>query len=256
MSSATTEPQPGPRARVAVITGGARRIGRTVAERLHALGFDIALHYRSAHAQAQELQQQLNAQRAGSCAIFAADFARLESVAAFCQAVLAAYGRIDLLVNNASGFEATPIAVASPEQFDSMLASNLRGPYFLIQGMLPGLASGSSIVNILDTHVHRPLRDFNAYCAAKAGMESLTRSLAVELGPDIRVNGVAPGAILWPEGDDAYDEAARERTIAATPLQRMGCPEDIARTVAFLACDAPFISGQVIAVDGGRSLTF
>ena len=243
-------------AKVAVITGGARRIGRTLAEHLHALGFDIALHYRSSTADARQLQQQLNGERAGSCTIFQADFSDLESVAAFCEAVLAAYGKIDLLVNNASGFEATPITDTSPAQFDSMVSSNLRGPYFLIQGIIPGLRKGASIVNILDTHVYRPLPDFNAYCAAKAAMESLTRSLAVELGPDIRVNGVAPGAILWPEGEDAYDEAARERTIASTPLQRMGAPQDIARTVAFLACDAPFISGQVIAVDGGRSLTF
>ena len=136
-----------------------------------------------------------------------------------------------------------------------MIGSNLRGPYFLIQGLLPGMDAGASIVNIIDVHVQRPLPDFNAYGAAKAGLASLTRSLAVELGPKVRVNGVAPGAILWPDGDEAYDSETRERTVAATPLKRLGDPADIARTVAFLACDAPFITGQVITVDGGRSLS-
>ena len=169
--------------------------------------------------------------------------------------VLAQYPAIDLLVNNASSFLPTPIESCTPAQFDSLLGANLRGPYFLIQGLLPGMRSGgASIVNILDVHMERPLKDFNVYGATKAGLASLTRSLAVELGPDIRVNGVAPGAILWPEGDDSYDEAMRERTVQQTPLKRLGEPMDIARTVGFLACEAPFITGQVITVDGGRSL--
>lgn len=219
------------------------------------MGFDIALHYRSSAAQAQSLADELAAIRADSCHMFRGDLGSAADAARLAAEILETCPRIDLLVNNASSFEPTPLATCTPEQFDAMLGSNLRGPYFLLQGLLPGLAAGGAIVNILDVHIERPLRDFNAYVAAKAGLAALTRSLAVELGPAIRVNGVAPGAILWPEGDEAYDDATRARTVAATPLGRLGDPSDIARTVAFLACDAPFITGQVIAVDGGRSLT-
>jgi pteridine reductase len=166
------------------------------------------------------------------------------------------YPCLDLLVNNASGFDATPMATCTEAQFDAMLGSNLKGPYFLIQALLTPLrrSPAGSIVNILDVHVERPLRHYNAYCAAKAGLASLTRSLALELGPDLRVNGVAPGAILWPDGEEAYDSGTRQETVEKTPLRRTGDPSDIARTVGFLACDAPFVTGQVIAVDGGRSL--
>lgn len=242
-------------AKTAVITGAAQRIGRSVAEHLHGRGYNIVLHYRSSEAPARELAQALCAVRADSCDLVAADLADIEQIESVSKAILARHPSIDLLVNNASGFEPTPIAEATPGQFDAMLDSNLKGPYFLVQGLLPGLlAAKGNIVNIIDVHVDRPLPQYNAYGAAKAGLASLTRSLAVELGPDIRVNGVSPGAILWPEDDVAYDEATRKRTVAATPLKRLGEPLDIARTVGFLAEDAPFITGQVIAVDGGRSL--
>ncbi|MCB1843148.1 MAG: pteridine reductase [Halioglobus sp.] len=240
--------------RVAVVTGGARRIGAAIARQLHATGFDIALHYRSSQTDAERLRDELCALRAGSCELFAADLGDLAHVNALAQALVSQYPRIDLLVNNASGFEPTPIRGCTPEQFDQMLGANLRGPYFLIQGLLPALRDGASIVNLLDVHIERPLRDYNAYGAAKAGLASLTRSLALELGPAVRVNGVAPGAILWPEDEAAYDAETRKRTIAQTPLARLGEPSDIARTVAFLACEAPFITGQVIVVDGGRGL--
>ncbi|MFT4614114.1 MAG: pteridine reductase [Bacteroidia bacterium] len=242
-------------AKVAVITGAALRIGRSLATHLHACGYDIALHYRRSEAAARDIADTLCAQRASSCTLFCADLSEPAQVSELSREILATYPRIDLLVNNASGFEATPLQDATPAQFDVMIDSNLKGPYFLIQGLLPGLlATRGCIVNIVDVHVERPLPGFNVYGAAKAGLASLTRSLAVELGPDIRVNGVAPGAVLWPEGDDAYDEATRKRTVANTPLQRLGEPLDIARTVAFLADDAPFITGQVITVDGGRNL--
>jgi pteridine reductase len=241
--------------RVAVITGGAVRIGAAIAVHLHALGYDIALHYRSSQERAQELAENLCEQRPGSCKLYQADLEDIAQISNLVEALKAHYSSIDLLVNNASGFVPTPIADTTPVLFDAMLGANLRGPYFLIQGLLPALQSGTaSIVNILDVHIERPLPHFNAYGAAKAGLASLTRSLAVELGPAVRVNGIAPGAILWPQDDASYDPAERERTIASTPLQRMGEPADIARTVAFLAIDAPFITGQVIVVDGGRSL--
>lgn len=239
---------------VAVVTGGARRIGAVVARHLHALGFDIALHYRNSAEQAQQLAGALNAQRDASCDVFQADLDDLGSVAAVGRALRARYPAVDLLVNNASEFEPSPVGECSATTFDALLSANLRGPYFLIQALLQSLAPGASIVNLLDVHVERPLPQYNVYGAAKAGLAALTRSLAVELAPHVRVNGVAPGAILWPEGEGAYDAALQEKTIAATPLQRLGEPQDIARTVAFLALDAPFITGQVITVDGGRSL--
>jgi pteridine reductase len=241
--------------RVALVTGGARRIGRAIASHLHSIGFDIALHYRNSSDSAQALVDDLCAKRPDSCQMFRADLQDEVQLSVLVEQMLAQYPAIDLLVNNASNFLPTPIESCTPAQFDNLLGANLRGPYFLIQGLLPAMRSrGASIVNILDVHMERPLEDFNVYGATKAGLASLTRSLAVELGPDIRVNGVAPGAILWPEGDDSYDDAMRERTIQQTPLKRLGEPMDIARAVAFLACDAPFITGQLITVDGGRNL--
>lgn len=241
--------------KVAVITGGARRIGRVIAAHLHSMGFDIALHYRNSVGSAQTLADELCERRAGSCELFHADLEDVAHVSALAAELLERYSAINLLVNNASGFAATPVERCTPTQFDSLLAANLRAPYFLIQGLLPGLrAGGASVINILDVHATRPLRDFNVYGASKAALAALTRSLAVELGPDIRVNGIAPGAILWPEGSDSYDTSSRASFIASTPLQRLGEPMDIARTVAFLACDAPFITGEVIVVDGGSSL--
>ncbi|MEZ5570840.1 MAG: pteridine reductase [Halioglobus sp.] len=240
---------------VAVVTGGARRIGRAIVEHLHDRGFAIALHYHNSVDSAQALATQLCKQRTGSCQLFRADLQDPAQVSALAAEILAQYTDINLLVNNASGFAPTPIESCSPAQFDRLLDTNLRAPYFLIQGLLAGMRQGgASIVNILDVYVDRPLRHYNAYGAAKAGLASLTRSLAVELGPTIRVNGVAPGAILWPQDDEAFDSAARDAIVARTPLQTLGDPTDIARAVGFLACDAPFVSGQIITVDGGRSL--
>ncbi|CAA0078443.1 3-oxoacyl-[acyl-carrier-protein] reductase FabG [Halioglobus japonicus] len=240
---------------VAMVTGGARRIGRAIASHLHTIGFDIALHYRSSSESAQALAEELCGKRPDSCRLFQADLQDEMQISALASEVLACSPSIELLVNNASSYSPSPIQTCTPEQFDSLLGANLRGPYFLIQALLSRMRSGTaSIVNILDIHMDIPLRDFNAYGASKAGLASLTRSLAVDLGPDIRVNGVAPGAILWPEDDDSYDDDMREHTVQQTPLKRLGDPMDIARTVGFLACDAPFITGQIITVDGGRSL--
>jgi pteridine reductase len=240
--------------KIAVVTGGAKRIGRVIAGHLHGMGFDIALHYRSSVGSAQVLADELCARRAGSCRLFQADLEDQAQVNSLAAKLLEHYSTIDLLVNNASSFAPTPIESCTPAQFDSLLAANLRAPYFLIQGLLPALRSGASVINIIDIHADRPLRHFNAYGAAKAGLAALTRSLAVELGPHIRVNGIAPGAILWPEDNESYNQSARDRLVANTPLKCLGSPADIARTVAFLACDAPFITGEVIVVDGGRSL--
>ena len=239
----------------ALVTGAAQRIGSEIARELHAAGFGIALHYRSSTRAATSLANELNAVRPGSCRLFQGDLAIAGEIHRLGAELAEAYEALDLLVNNASGFETTPIATCTEAAFDAMIDANLKGPYFLVQVLLPMLRQArGSVVNILDVHAQQPLPEFNAYCAAKAGLASLTRSLAVELGPDIRVNGVAPGAILWPEGEDAYDAATRKKTVASTPLGRIGEPADIARAVRFLACDAPFVTGQVVTVDGGRSL--
>ena len=241
--------------KVALVTGGARRIGRAIAIHLHELGFDIALHYCNSAGSANALADKLLGARSNSCQLFQADLRNHDQLGALAAALCARYSSIDLLINNASGFMPTPIEDCTTKQFDDLLEANLRGPYFLIQGLLPVMQSGgASIINLTDVNIHRPLHHYSAYTAAKAGMASLTRSLAVELAPHIRVNEIAPGAILWPEENDTYDASMREKAIEQTPLKRLGEPMDIARTVGFLACDAPFITGQVIVVDGGWSL--
>lgn len=242
--------------RLALVTGGAQRIGAAICRHLHGRGFAIALHYRHSRQAAAALAAELNADRPGSCSLWQADLAQAGDIRELGARFNDQHPALDLLVNNASGFEPTPIEHCTEAEFDAMLGSNLKGPYFLIQALLPALRQGrGSIVNLIDVHAERPLAGFNAYCAAKAGLAALTRNLALELGPAIRVNGIAPGAILWPEDDAAYDGAARERILAATPLQRVGDPEDIARTVGFFALEAPFVTGQVLAVDGGWGLS-
>lgn len=243
-------------AKTALVTGAAQRIGAEICRHLHAAGFSIALHYRRSATAAQALANDLNSQRPDSCRLYQADLTDRNQVSQLAQAVLAdTQGELAALVNNASGFRPTPFAGCSESSFDSMVNSNLKGPFFLTQALLPGLRhSGGCVVNIIDVHAERPLNEFSAYCAGKAGLASLTRSLALELAPDIRVNGVAPGAILWPDDKVAYSDQDRVDTIARTPLQRLGEPADIAATVRFLATEAPFITGQILSVDGGRTL--
>ena len=240
---------------IALVTGGARRIGKEIALHLHRRGFDIVLHYRSSSEDAEALARLMCDRRPDSCMTLQADIQHTEEIERLGNALAERYDRLNLLVNNASGYAPTPIDHCTPSQFDDMLNANLRGPYFLVQALLPLLKNArGSIVNILDVHAERPLPGYNAYCAAKSGLTSLTRSLAVELAPQVRVNGVSPGAILWPEEGASYDTLMREDTLARTPLQRQGDPADIAGAVGFLACDAPFVTGQVLTVDGGRSL--
>lgn len=239
----------------ALVTGAAKRIGRAIARELHGAGYDIALHYRSAAEEAGELAAELNAARAQSCSLHCADLGDTSQRGALAAEVIAAHPQLAVLINNASGFRAATFADSDEALFDAMLDSNLRGAYFLTRDLAAVLSgNGGAIVNLLDMHLDRPLRGYSAYSAAKAGLASLTLSLAVELAPAIRVNGVAPGVILWPEDDAPFYEKMREDAVARTPLKRMGDPADIARTVRFLVTDAPFITGQVITVDGGLSL--
>lgn len=236
---------------VALVTGAARRIGAAIVRRLHAAGYATMLHCHGSQDQAQSLAAELDAPAPGSAAWHGADLADPAAPAALVAATLARFGRLDLLVNNASNFFATPLATATAAQWDALFAVNARAPFLLAQAAAPHLqAAGGAIVNLVDIHAEQPLRDHPAYCAAKAALAALTRSLALDLAPHVRVNAVAPGAILWPEHE--ADPARRAQLLAATPLRRTGTPEDIAEAVRWLAQDAGYVTGQILRVDGGR----
>ncbi|MDB6164359.1 MAG: pteridine reductase [Xanthomonadaceae bacterium] len=238
---------------VALVTGGARRIGATIARRLHASGYDVALHYRDSHAEAQALAAELEQRRAGSVLTLQADLVMLERLPDLVAAVVARFGRMDALVNNASAFFPTPLATATVAQWDTLMAANVAAPFFLAQSAAPHLrAAGGAIVNLADIHGERPLRNHAIYGVGKAALIHMTQALALELAPSVRVNAVAPGAILWPE--EGTEAAAQKRLLAATPLARMGTPEEIAEAVRWLLRDATYCTGQVIRVDGGRLL--
>lgn len=239
--------------RVALITGGAKRLGAATARALHAAGASIVVHYHQSRAAAETLVGELNGQRAGSALAVGANLLDVEALPGLVAAALDRYGRLDVLVNNASTFYATPVGRITAAQFDDLFGTNLRAPLFLAQAAAPALrATQGLVVNMADIHGQRPLKDHPVYSAAKAGLVMLTRSLARELGPEIRVNAVAPGPVLWPE--QPLDDALKAEIVGKTALKRSGTPDDIARTVLFLAASAPFVTGQVIAVDGGRSL--
>jgi pteridine reductase len=241
------------RDRVVLISGGARRVGAAIVRTLHASGARVLIHYRSSADAACGLAAELNAARAGSAAVQCANLLDAQAPAALVGAVLREFGRLDILVNNASTFYPTPVGEITPAQWDDLMGSNLKAPLFLSQAAAPGLrAQRGLIINIVDIHALRPLKGYPVYSIAKAGLAMLTRSLARELGPEIRVNGIAPGPVLWPEQD--MDEALKRKIIGMTALKRHGTPQDIARTALFLAAEAPYVTGQIIAVDGGRSI--
>lgn len=237
-----------------LITGAARRVGAEIARTLHAEGANLALHYRSAAAEAQTLVAEFNAARPGSALAFQADLLETDHLARLVADVAEHFGRLDALVNNASSFFATPIGSIGEREWDDLLGTNLKAPLFLAQAAATHLAvARGAIVNITDIHAERPLKNYALYCAAKAGLAGLTRALALELAPHVRVNAIAPGPIMWPE-DGSFDAAAQANVISRTLLKRGGDPADIARTVRFLLADAPYVTGQILAVDGGRSV--
>jgi pteridine reductase len=239
--------------KAALVTGGARRVGAVIARRLHRAGASVLLHYRDSEADAAKLEAELNALRPKSAATVKAELLAPIAPRALVSAALGAFGRLDLLVNNASSFFPVEVGAIEPSHWEELVGSNLRAPLFICQEAAPELAKREgAIVNIVDIHADRPLKGYAVYSIAKAGLAALTRSLALELAPRVRVNGVAPGAIAWPD-DGQFEPAERARIIATTPLGRVGSPEDIAQAVHFLAC-APYVTGQVIAVDGGRSI--
>jgi len=240
--------------KVVLVTGAARRVGAAIARRLHGTGANLMLHYRGSEPDAQALQRELNAVRANSVALIQADLLDAAGLGEIVKNTLARFERIDALVNNASTFYPTPLGEIAPAQWDELMGSNLRAPLFLSQAAAPHLRrTGGAIVNIADIHGERPLKNYVVYSIAKAGLMGLTRSLARELGPEVRVNAIAPGAILWPE-DGSFDAVSRQRIISHTLLRRVGEPDDIARAVYYLIAEAPYVTGQVLAVDGGRSI--
>jgi pteridine reductase len=238
---------------VVLVTGAARRVGATIARNLHAAGYDLALHCRHSRAELDALLGALETARPRSTLALQADLGDVERLPQLVASTIERFGRLDGLVNNASGFAPTPIGSITPAQWDALFAANARAPLFLAQAAAPHLAArGGAIVNLVDIYAERPLAQHSVYCMAKAALVMATRSLALELAPHVRVNGVAPGAVLWPEAGKASSEQAQ--LIADTPLQRMGTPDDVASTVLWLLRDAAFVTGQIIRVDGGRLL--
>jgi pteridine reductase len=236
-----------------LVTGGARRLGAAIARLLHANGANILIHHNRSRADATRLANELNAVRAGSAALHAADLLDLAALPGVIAAAIGAFGRLDVLVNNASTFYPTPLGEITARQFDDLLGTNLRAPLFLAQAAAAELRRRRGLIlNMVDIHAFRPLRRHPVYCAAKAGLLMLTQSLARELGPEVRVNAIAPGPVLWPEAD--MDGALRARIIERTALKRMGTPDDIARAALYLVKDAPYVTGQVLPVDGGRTV--
>jgi pteridine reductase len=242
-----------------LVTGAARRVGAAVVRRLNHLGGNVLVHHRGGGEDAKFLKGELNALRPGSAEIATAELADVQALPGLVDAALSAFGRLDGLVNNASSFYPTPLGSITGQAWDDIVASNLKGPLFLSQAAAPALARArGAIVNIVDIHAERPLKDYVAYSIAKAGLAGLTRSLALELAPAVRVNGVSPGPIEWPAASEVaaghIPDAEQARVLATTPLGREGGGDAIARAVSFLFCDADFITGQIIAVDGGRSI--
>lgn len=237
---------------VVLITGAAHRIGATTAKLLHENGMNIVLHYRGSREQAKAVQKELNDTRENSVILIQADLHITNGLPALIEESVKAWGRLDVLINNASSFYPTPIEKSTEAQWDDLIGSNLKAPFFLSQAAAPHLKKNKGcIINIVDIHADRPLKNFPIYSMAKAGLVMMTKSLACELGPEIRVNAVAPGAILWPEN---LDEVAKQRIVSRTFLKRQGEPNDISKTILYLIKDAGYVTGQVIAVDGGRSL--
>jgi pteridine reductase len=239
--------------KVALITGAAHRIGAQIARTLHGLGMDLALHHRHSRDAALALKRELEARRGDSVLLLQADLHDCDAFPGLIDRIRSFRGRLDVLVNNASSFYPTPFGEANEAQWEDLIGSNLKGPFFLAQEAAPLLRkSRGCIVNLVDIHAQRPLKDHAIYSIAKAGNAMMVKALARELGPEVRVNGVAPGAILWPE--QGLSEAAKDGILSRTALKRAGSPEDIARTLLFLVRDADYITGQIVAVDGGRTL--
>ena len=238
---------------VAFLTGASRRIGKQTAIELHQAGYNIAIHYHQSSEAAQELAETLNQSRDNSCSIFQADITCTETLKPLIESVSKKWQRLDLLVNNASSFFPTSIEEPKLEEWDNLMGTNLKAPYFLSVAAVPELKkTKGNIINIIDIYGLQPLKNHSIYCMAKAGLAMMTKSLAIELAGDIRVNAVAPGAIIWPESNNPLNQERQQKIIQNTALKRQGSAEDIAKAVRFLAVDGSYVTGQIIKVDGGR----
>jgi pteridine reductase len=236
-----------------LVTGAAHRVGAEIVRILHAAGADVVLHYRSSRAGAEAIRDELEARRPRSIALLQADLLDTAALPRLVEDAAAVWGHLDVLINNASSFYSTPVGTASEAQWKDLMGTNLKAPFFLSQAAYPHLAARSGcIVNLVDVHAERPMREHPVYSMAKAGLAMMTKSLAREMGPKVRVNGVAPGVVLWPEAGASEDY--RREVLERTALGRPGSPHDIARAVRFLIADAEYITGEIIRVDGGRSL--
>lgn len=241
--------------KIVLITGGAKRVGAAICRELHACGANIMIHYKSSVNEARALQAELNLQRPNSVAIIQGDLLNMAIAPSLVHETIKHFGRLDVLINNASTYYPTELSQINEENWHDLMGSNLKAPMFLAQAAATELRKhAGSIVNITDMHIERPKKGYIVYSVAKAGLVTLTKSLAHELSPEVRVNAVAPGPVQWPENNPQFDEVYRQRVISQTLLKRIGDPTDIAKAVKFLTYDAPFITGHVLAVDGGRSL--
>ncbi len=240
--------------KVVLITGGAKRVGAAICRRLHGSGANLMLHYRASGGEARLLQAELNHARPNSVALIQADLLDTGKLPSLVDQTVHTFGRLDCLINNASSFFPTPVGEIGIDSWNDLIGTNLQAPLFLAQAAAPSLRkAGGAIVNIADIHADRPLKSYVVYSIAKAGLIGLTRSLARELAPEVRVNAVAPGPVLWPD-DESFDELSRQRIISHTPLKREGTPEDIAGAVHYLLAEASYVTGQTLNVDGGRNI--
>lgn len=238
--------------KVAFVTGAAQRIGRHTATKLHSAGYNLVIHCHKSITEAQQLCDELNSVRSNSAHYVSADLTNLKAVKDLAKQVENCFGRLDVLVNNASSFYPTPVSEVSDTQWNDLFGTNLKAPFFLIQGLQQALSkTNGCVINMVDIHADRPLKEYSVYCMAKAGLVMLTKSLSRELAPKIRVNGIAPGAILWHENE--LTEHDKAQVLSEIGLQRLGTPEDIAQAILFM-CNASYVTGQILAVDGGRSI--
>ena len=239
--------------KVVLITGGAKRVGAAISRELHAHGAKLMIHYNKSQSEARALQAELNLQRANSVTIIQGDLLNIAILPNFVKETVNQFGQLDVLINNASTYYATEIGQINEENWADLMGSNLKAPMFLAQAAAAELRKNHGcIINITDMHIERPKKGYVVYSVAKAGLVTLTKSLAHELSPEVRVNAVAPGPVQWPENNPQFDEVYRQRVINQTLLKQIGTPQDIAKAVKFLVADAPFITGHVLAVDGGR----
>ena len=250
IDTAPTAPLAG---KAALVTGAARRVGAAIARALHERGANVVLHYLSSAEEADALARELNGARPGSATSIGCDLLDCAALKGLAYTAVHAFGGLDILVNNASSFSPPPLGDIDEDDWNDLIGTNLKAPLFLAQAAAPALRErGGLIINLVDIHGMRPLRRHPVYCVAKAGLIMLTKSLARELGPQVRVNAIAPGPVVWPEG--GVDAALQEEIIGRTALKRIGSAEDVARAAVFFACEAPFVTGQILAVDGGRSI--